>query len=327
MKASARQIHRLVVLATSVALLGLAESLPRPSGDLPLRIAVGLWPGSESLLLAREVGLLPESRFTILEATWPSAAYRAFDNGAVDAAILTGEDMGKLLESGKRVKMVCVMDESKGADALVALGEVASVGDLRGKRVGYAPHGPGIHLLNEALARAGLASSEVEAVSLLQPDIPDALFRQEVSAVVASEPWIGLMAARGARVLMDSGEVASPIYRMLVVKEDVLDAQRDALVVLVRSHLAMAPSLFAAESRKNFEAVLRRQRISRRDFAEVMERIRILDRNENLRLMEGGVESMTGLLSLSASGIEPSPWSPIYAEKWWDETILGEAVP
>jgi len=324
----ARYTKRLAAFASSIFLVGLAEILPPRTHDLPLRVAVGLWPGSETLLMARERGMLPESRFTLLEATWSSVTYRAFDSGAVDAAVLTGAGVGRLLESGKNIRVVCFMDESKGADRLVAMGDIRNIADLKGKRVGFAPHGPGIHLLSEALVAAGLKMDDVEEVSLLPPDIPGALMRGEVSAVVAADPWVRTMVDGGAHILIDSSELKIPGLRMLVVNERVLSEQRDKVVDLVRAHFSLAPDLHKAEDVDGMDVVLRRQRISRDEFAEVMSNIRIFDREENASLMRDGSAAIARIFSQVNPEdmlLSNRPAGP--GGEWKDESIIMEATP
>lgn len=317
-----------MALLMSITLVVIAESLPKRTHETPLRVAVELWPGSETFLMARERGMLPESRFTFLEATWSSVSYRAFDSGAVDAAVLTGGGVSGLLGSGKNLRVVCFMDESRGVDALVAEKNVRTVTDLKGKRVGFAPHGPGSHLLSEALVAAGLKMDDVEEVSLLPPEIPGALMRGEVSAVVAAEPWIRQMVATGAHVLTDSSDLKIPGIRMLVVNERALTEQREELVDLIRAHFAIAPSLQTPDDVEGIGIVLRRQRISRSDFAEVMSNIRIFDRVENIAFMNEGTAAMAGILNLVDSDGR-LVWNrpPEQGNEWLEKSIVNEATP
>jgi NitT/TauT family transport system substrate-binding protein len=100
MKVSVRPICRwLTVLALVALLLAVAAWLPQRARPDPLTVAVGLWPGSETLLLARERGLLPLDHVQLVEMTWASATMRAFGNGVVDAAVLSLDEVMRLRES------------------------------------------------------------------------------------------------------------------------------------------------------------------------------------------------------------------------------------
>lgn len=296
MKERGRWAKRILVLAISGLLVVLARFIPvNDPAAHPLRIAVGLWPGSESLLEAQELGMLPESRFVFLEATWPSAAYRAFDNNAVDVAVLSSEDVGRLRASGENAKIICFMDESIGADALIAGEGIEGIGQLAGKKIGVSAHGPGLHFLEKALASAGLAIRDVEIVTLLEPDIPDSLNSGSVSAVVASEPWFEGILSGGGRILKDSGQLETPFYRLLVARTTAIEQQRGRLVELLRAHFELAPGLGAGGENGGRSTPPKRQRVSPESFAGIMSRIRIFNLGENLDLMEAGPPSTAGL--------------------------------
>ncbi len=314
MKGSGRQVKRVLVLVMSALLVVVGQIIPVNSPEYPLRVAVGLWPGSESLLEAQERGLLPESDFVFLEATWPSAAYRAFDNEAVDAAVLSTEDVDRLRASGEDVRIICFMDESEGADALISVDGVRSIRELAGKRIGVASHGPGHHFLEDALASGGLKGDDVEIVTLLEPDIPDSLGSGLVSAVVAAEPWIEGILSGGGRILMDSGRVKASYYRLLVAREAALREKRTAFVQLLRAHFATAPLLGALGEGGSKGKIPKRQRVSPESFTDIMSRIRIFTPEENLKLMESDGISVVGS---DESGM---------LKKWADDRVVREVM-
>ena len=152
LKAIRDNLIRWLALPMAAALLALAVILPHRERFEPMRVAVGIWPGAETLVLAREHGLLPENRFRLMELTWASAIRRAFDNGVVDAAVLSFDSAVRLLEQGEALRVIYVMDESQGADAVLVRDETTAVEDLRGKRVGVDLLGVGRHLLAAAPA-------------------------------------------------------------------------------------------------------------------------------------------------------------------------------
>lgn len=312
MKDTGRQVKRFLVLATSALLIVAAQLIPSHEPDTPLRVAVGLWPGSESFLEAQERGILPESRFVFLEATWPSAAYRAFDNNAVDVAVLSAEDVGRLRAVGENVRIICVMDESRGADALIASGGIESVAQLAGKKIGVSAHGPGLHFLDGVLATAGLSRSDVQIVTLLEPDIPDSLASGGVSAVVAAEPWLEGVLSGGGRILVDSAQVETPFYRMLVARDSSIAQQRDELVELLRAHFEVAPTLGGGAAGTESLTIPKRQRVSQESFADIMGRIHIFTLEENLELMRSG--------RILLSDVGPADTG----EGWIDKSIVLE---
>ncbi len=311
-----------------IALLALAQWLPRRAQDTPLRVAIGMWAGSESLLLARERGLLPNSRFQWVEVTWPSALSSTLDIGVVDAAVMSLESVVTLIENDEDLRVIAVLDESRGADAVLAREGIRTLGDLKGKRVGVDLRGPGQHLLAEGLASSNLKMTDVEMVSILQPEMVDVLARGDVTAVVAAEPWMTRMLAHGAHVLTDSASVKTPIYRVLVVKTPALETQRETLKELLRAHFAMMPVLRAAEPCAGMEAVLRRQELKPEQLSAIMARVHHLSLQENITLLEaktpgkGLSTAISELMQLSRIG--RTPREAALPGQWLDSSIVEE---
>lgn len=317
---------RCLVAALAVLLLGLAAWLPRHAQNGPLRVAIGMWTGAESLLLARERGLLPASRFQWVEVTWPSALSSTLDNGVVDAAVMSLESVVTLLENDEDLRVIGIVDESRGADAVLARQDVLSVSDLKGRRVGVDLRGPGQHLLSEALARTGLGLEAVEMVSILQPEMVEVLARGDVAAVAAAEPWMTKMMADGARILADSRTVKTPVYRVLVVRTPVLLEQREALRELLSAHFAMVPVLRAAAPSAGMDAVLRRQELDAGQLAAIMARVHHPDLQENLRLMKDDSRGLSMTISqlLALSGKPGTLRQTATPGLWLDSSILEE---
>lgn len=319
---------RCLVVLLGIVLLALAQWLPRSVQHTPLRVGIGMWAGSESLLLARERGLLPNSRFQWVEVTWPSALSSTLDTGVVDAAVMSLESVVTLLENDEDLRVVAVLDESKGADAVLARGDVPTLGDLKGRRVGVDLRGPGQHLLSEGLSSSNLKMEDIEAVSILQPEMVDVLARGDVSAVVAAEPWMTKMIAGGAHVLKDSASVKTPIYRVLVVKTPFLEEQREALKELLRAHFAMMPVLRKSEACPGMEAVLRRQELKLEELSAIMARVRHLSLEENLTLLKTPGKGLAATISelMKLSRIGRTRREAALPDLWLDSSIVEELL-
>lgn len=327
MKAFRDNLVRWLALALAVALLALAVILPHRERFAPLRVAVGIWPGTETLVLAREHGLLPENRFKLMEVTWASAIRRAFDNGVVDAAILSFDSAVRLLERGEELRVIYVLDESLGADAILVRDETKVVGDLKGKRVGVDVLGAGMYLLSTVLESVGMKVTDLEVVPMFQSEMRSAFQKGDVDAVVASDPWTKGLLVSGAHVLSDSRSISPPIYRVLVVTENALKKRKNDLVDLLSAHLGMLPVLRAAVPDKRMVTVLRREGLTRAEFQAALLRVRSLDVAENLAVLGSngsGLAAMAAELQARTSSREKSvPLLPV--KGWSDDSILNAA--
>ncbi|MDB6116365.1 MAG: ABC-type nitrate/sulfonate/bicarbonate transport system protein [Verrucomicrobiaceae bacterium] len=319
----------LIVVFLVWVLLATAAWLPRRSHSDPLTVAVGLWPGCETLLLARERGMLTADHVQLIEMSWASATIRAFGSGVVDAAVLSLDEVMHLRETGRDFRVVMVMDASKGGDALIARDGMQKLEDLKGRRVGVDLRGAGMYLLTYALERAGLKSTDLELVPMNLPETEDFFTSKEVDAVVTSEPWLTRLKAAGANSVFDSSQAQTPVYRVLVVSSDALRAQKAEVVRVMRAHFAMMKVLCQGAQGLGMDAVLRRQELSKEAFAGSWSRLKPFDLVENRELIG---ERKDGL-GKAASQVEEKMrangllYQPLSANPWIDGSLLKGVRP
>lgn len=312
--------RRLLMLLLAIALFVLSFLVPKPDSREPLAVAIGVWPGAETLVLARERRLLPADQVKLVEMTWDSAGMRALGNRVVDAAVLSLDEVLRLRESGYDVRVVLVFDQSLGGDAILARPEVKSVGDLRGKRVGVDIRAAGMFLLAAALEKHGLSSADVTAVPMGTQDMGDALSAGEVDAIVSVEPWLTQVRAAGVDVLFESRELTPPVTRVLVTFSDVVRAQQTRLALLVKAHFDLLKVLQRGDpAEPGINVVARRERTDAAGFQHSLQQIRLVDLDQNrkwlgkndtdLKRMAGEVERVMIRAGLLHGSIEASDWT------------------
>ena len=275
------------MLAMDAALWWAGFSWQGPSDEPPLRVAFGVWPGTETLILARERGALEKSGIHLMEMTWPTASIRALANRSVDAAVLSLAQVLELSEMGHEVTAVLAMDVSQGADVIVASPHVHSLNALKRLRVGVEAGSTGMYLLARALGTCGLHLSDVEIIPLNAAEMRGAYQQHDVDAVVASEPWATLLRNDGAVLLFDSSQTSGEICRFLVCRQEGLDRRRVAVERLVSLHLKMIPHLHDDEEAVGMKAVMRREELQSGEFRRALGRIELLGRDETVRLFGG----------------------------------------
>ncbi len=329
MKVIARPLWRWLTVLTLVAgLLVAASWLPRRQRQDPLTVAVGLWPGSETLVLARERGLLPVEHVQLIEMTWASATMRAFGNGVVDAAVLSLDEVMRLRESGLALRVVMVMDASQGNDALMVREDVKSMADLKGKKVGVDLRAAGMYLLSRALDDAGMKAADLDLVPLNLPETEDAFVAKEVDAVVSAEPWLTKLRAAGAHSLYNSSQMRTPIYRVLVVSEEAMRDQPQDVLRVMKAHFAMLKLLNPRMAMPGLEATLQRQGLTQEEFFNCRDHLRLFDPAANRLLME----TPDPALIKAAAAVEEDMRThallsrPLPTTPWLDSSLLKEAA-
>ncbi len=129
------------------ALLLGCTSKPEPV----LRVGLNVWTGYEPLFLARDLGYIQDSRVRLVEYGSASQAMRAFQNGAIDAAALTLDEVLLLAQYGERPRVVAVLDISAGGDVLIGHPDIEQLPEIRGRRVGVEHTALGAYVLIRAL--------------------------------------------------------------------------------------------------------------------------------------------------------------------------------
>ncbi|HYF36119.1 MAG TPA: ABC transporter substrate-binding protein [Prosthecobacter sp.] len=143
---------------------------------------MGVWPGMETLTLARESRQLPLQGLNFVELSWTSATMMAFENRVVDGAVVTLDEMLRLQSSGHDITAVLVVGASRGGDAIAARPEIRSLDHLRGKRIGVELRAAGEYLLTRALETVGMTLKDVTIVPINLAEAETAFDERELDA-------------------------------------------------------------------------------------------------------------------------------------------------
>lgn len=273
----------LTVLALVVALWAGALLVPTPTQPEPLRVAVGLWPGAEPLVLAREAGELDPRRINLVEINWTSAAMRAVGNRVVDAAVMSLEEVILQIRQGYPLKVVMITDISRGADVLMTNEKIQSIQDLKGTRIGYEPRTSGAWLLRKALQNANLKLTDVQPVPLNPSEVDEIFTELTLDGVVLAEPWGEKLEEMHLSKIYDSSHDGSAIVRVLAVHPEAVIEHRQELLELLRLHFRWNARLY--EEGPHMEPVLRREGLKLDVFREVLSRLELVSLEKNRRLL------------------------------------------
>lgn len=194
-----------------------------------------MWTGYAPFFLARDLDYLDPSRVRLVEYSSSSEAIRALRNNAIEAAALTLDEAIMLRDTGIDSRVVLVIDISNGADVVLGRGEVKTLSDLKGRRVGAESNALGAFVLSRALAKAGLSPADVIDVPLLFSEHERAFLEERVDAVVTFEPARTKLLKAGAHLLFDSTEMPGEIVDVLAVRADYLRGHENQITELLRA--------------------------------------------------------------------------------------------
>lgn len=220
--------------------LGLAALVALSGGlvacrEAPLRFAAHPWIGYESLFLARDLGWLPDY-VHLLETQSASDSMQALREGRVDAAGLTLDELLRLRAEKLPLSMIAVLDVSAGADVVMAVPAIASLADLKGRRIALEASAVGEIMLIKLLEAANLRRHEVRLLSIA-PENQLAAWRQgEIDVAITYEPTASRLAEAGGRAIFDSRRLPETIFDVLVVRTDLARSRRAACEALLQAH-------------------------------------------------------------------------------------------
>lgn len=257
-----------------------ACSQPKP----PLRVGTNIWIGYESLYVAESMGFFAQEPIRLVTMRNASEVQQALHAGMLEAAAMSLDEALNLVEEGLDLRVVLVMDVSTGADVVLGHPGIASLQDLRGKRVGVETSALGAVMLQACLEAAGLEPGDLRIIDMGIDRHAGAFREGQIDAVVTFEPVRSELLREGATVLFDSSMAPGHIVDVLVVTADTLDRRPDAVRRLVEGHFRAIAQLHKDPLRA--ATIMRpRQQLPPEDIVKAFAGVHIPDAAENHRLL------------------------------------------
>ena len=187
----------LAALGCAIALVGVAalSACSAPAADTApapkLTLGFSAWPGWFPWQVAQEQGLFAKNNVNVELRYFESYtdSLNALATGAIDANSQTLNDTLASVSGGAKQTIVLVNDNSTGNDKIIARDGIASVADLKGKKVAVEQGTVDHYLLLLALAEAKLTKDDIELVPLTTDAAAAAFVAGQVDAVGAFAPF------------------------------------------------------------------------------------------------------------------------------------------
>jgi len=251
-----------------------------------LKVGVNQWPGYEPIVLARDLGYLPQNQVKLVELPSNTESIALLRAGRLDAAALTLDEALNVINLGTELTIVLVFDFSNGADVLLANSTLKNLADIRHHRVGVETTGVGALLFHAALNEAKLEGDDVQVVYLPADEQEAAYTSGQVDAVVTFEPIKSRLEQHGAHVLFDSSEVPDLIVDVLAVRTDQLEKQRENIFQLVQAY-AKARSYMTQYAEKSLQLMAPRLQMTPHDLQQTYQGLILPSLSENIAYFSG----------------------------------------
>jgi NitT/TauT family transport system substrate-binding protein len=274
----------LLYLLSLVVLLAFGGCMSEPQP--PLRIGTNVWIGSEPLYLAREMGYLDRNAAQLVEYPSASEVSRAFRNQAIDAMVISLDELFLLAQNGLQPKVVLAVDVSNGADVVVGRAGMNTMKDLRGKRVAVESGAVGAFVLSRALTLNGMQASDISIVHLETNEHLAAFKKGNIDGAVTFDPYRGQMLEAGAHTVFDSTQIPGEIVDLLAVGASVLDKNPKAVQSVLTAWFKALDYL--EHNPKDAAARMAvREQTTGDQFLRALQGLRFPSRADNLKMLGG----------------------------------------
>lgn len=275
-----RQLLIILIIGLSHSLAGCDAAPP------PLRIGTNLWPGYETLYLAREQGLLNPREIKLVELPSAFDVMDAIRLGHLEGGALTLDETLTLISEGQDLVIVLVFDISTGADVIMARDNIQSLSDLASRSVGLETTAVGALMIKSALEMGELTPEQVRIIHMPLSEHLAAFRAHQIDAAVTYEPYASELARAGAHRLFDSEAIHGQVVDVLAVRRSVLLEHQGQLALLMEAYFHALAGL-----RQHPEQMLPlmnlRLKATDEDLPHLLDGLELPDDNVNRQMLSG----------------------------------------
>jgi NitT/TauT family transport system substrate-binding protein len=294
------------------------QSVPAPAIAAPkaksANIVIATWPGFAPAFVAKEKGFFGSLSVDIKVVDDFSARRAAFSSGQADFIIYTVDSLAFDVASGVRGVAVLALDQSTGADGIIARAPIQTAADLKGKKVAFTQGSPSHFLLAWYLKKAGVPLSAITSVVVDDPTrAAQAFSGKQVDAAVTWEPNLSeLKKEPDVTVLFTSRDAPNLIIDILVASPTAIRDKPDVVQAVVNGWLKAID--YYREDENAAQAIMAKGLgLSTADLAGMMPGLALYDRAANKQMFP------------NLTGTEQSSLMTLFdtaAQLWKDERLI-----
>lgn len=225
---------RLISLIIAGAILISCNGTSSEANRHPLKVEFAFWWGDFTLLVAKEKGFFEKYGVDVEPVYYESFPQAPADlaAGKIDGGLFSIGD-ALIASEHTEVRVVAAYDDG-GLNTIVAIPEITSVADLKGKRIGVKIGSPYELFVEEMLHAGGLKTSDVVLVNMSAEDVPDAL-PDTIQAGFVWEPYTTQLLNKGYKVLFSSQQISSLYPDLITFRTSVVRERPDDIRAFLKA--------------------------------------------------------------------------------------------
>ncbi len=259
--------------------------------DPLLKLGTNIWPGYEPLYLAQEQQLIKPEDIRLIEFSSATQTLQAFQNGHIDAAALTMDEVLLLHQNDDDISVVLIMDISNGGDGIIAHPYISSMEQLKGKRVGVENNALGAYVMARALEISGLKKTDIIIVPASVDRHEEAFKSKEVDAVVTFDPVLGALIRHGGVKIFDSKEIPQEIIDVLIVRTSYLQSHTKQVQRLIDAWFSVLTKIKNGD-KQSLQYLAGRLNLTNENLKESYKGLLLGTRDVNLELLQTNKQNL-----------------------------------
>jgi NitT/TauT family transport system substrate-binding protein len=205
----------------------------------PLRIRYSIWVGYGPFFVAAEKGFFAKEgvEVELIRMEDDTATLAALFAGQIDAlATATQVTVSSNEPDEEALACVLMLDDSRGGDGILAINDIQTIADLKGRSVAFGHRSVSQFYVNVLLREVGLGEADIEVVDLRAEEAAEAFMMQEVDAAVTWEPHLtqGRSVAHG-HLLTDTTERPGLLGDCLATKPSIFNERKAEFRAVARA--------------------------------------------------------------------------------------------
>jgi len=296
-----RGLHSAFVVAImagySWLILGCAPQAHDANQLQKLNVTFNHWPGFYPVVLAHELGLLSKRGVAVDLVSFRDTETHLAEiaAGNFDGALMSIGSSVIITSENPDIRVIMAVDQSQGADAVVASAAITSVQALKNKSIGTMLGGFGELFVLSMLEQAGLTPDDVNLVYITGAEVPEQLQTGRIDAGHTWEPYVSRARASGAHVVFNSKDTPGLIQDVVVFQRKTLAEQPEAVNAFVDAWFEAVEYWLADLDRGN-NIIAAALGITPEECS--LDGVKLFDRNDNLQAFD--IDSNPGTLRRAA---------------------------